>query len=107
MKKISRPSAAPLAAHQQDPNSSFSAQQAVTSSPLRGYSGATAVREIAFEDTQIPARYPQRLSLYLQAPDYEISIEDFESLALTRLESNQIVVCRGFRIHFISSAKGC
>jgi len=83
MMKISRPTVASQVppAHQ-DPNSSFSGQ--VASSPLRG-----SRREIAFEDTNIPTRYPHRLSLYLQAPDYEISIEDFESLALARLESNE------------------
>lgn len=34
----------------------------------------------------MPPQYPQRLSLYLQAPSYEITIEDFEELALARLE---------------------
>ena len=97
MKKISRPSVGglssttnfPTAISQQDANSSFSGYGHVASSPLRG--GAAAAREIAYEDTQIPTRYPQRLSLYLQAPDYEISIEDFESLALSRLESKRII----------------
>lgn len=93
MKKISRPSVAPLA---QDPNSSFNSGQ-VASSPLRaGY----PVREVAYEETQIPARYPQRLSLFLQAPDYEISIEDFESLALSRLESKRIALLESFLTRF-------
>lgn len=78
MKKISRPSAAV--------NSPVSGNlsSAAMSSPMRAASG----REISFEEATIPAQYPHKLSLYLQAPAYEITIEDFETLALSRLECN-------------------
>lgn len=76
MKKISRniPSSAPL-----------DSSQHLLSSPLRPVGNSAS---IAFEDATVPAQYPHRLSLYLQAPAYEISIEDFEELALARLERN-------------------
>ena len=78
MKKISRSTAAVAAA-----DSSFlSSTGGVASSPIRGGN-----REMSFEETTIPSQYPRRLSLYLSAPDYEISIDDFEELALSRLES--------------------
>ncbi len=78
MKKISRPSAPSNTAA----DSSFN--PAITSSPLRGGSA----KEISFEESTVPLQYPHRLSLYLQSPAYEISIEDFEELALARLERN-------------------
>ena len=81
MKKISRPTATSAVLNPYD-----SASQ-LLSSPLRNSSGSAA-REISFEDATVPAQYPHRLSLYLQAPAYEITIEDFEELALARLERN-------------------
>ena len=75
MKKISRPSGP----------KPFESSSQLLSSPLRNASGS-AVREISFEDATVPSQYPHRLSLYLQAPAYEITIEDFEELALARLE---------------------
>ena len=75
MKKISRPSTSTLAAE----SSNFNV---LTSSPLRG----GGVKEVSFEESTVPLQYPHRLSLYLQAPAYEITIEDFEELALARLE---------------------
>lgn len=77
MKKISRSSAPTVPA-----DSSFNA---VTSSPLR------ATREISFEESTVPVQYPHRLSLYLQPPAYEITIEDFEELALARLERKKLL----------------
>jgi hypothetical protein len=75
MKKISRSSPA---IH----NSSTLTGQ-LPSSPLRTASGS---KEISYEQAVVPPQYPHRLSLYLQAPSYEITIEDFEELALARLE---------------------
>lgn len=78
MKKISRPAVSSISTpHESSSN--------LLSSPLRNASGSAA-REISFEDATVPAQYPHRLSLYLQAPAYEITIEDFEELALARLE---------------------
>lgn len=84
MKKISRN----IPTSQQDPNSSFSGN--VVSSPLRGYSSGAATMQVSYESTSVPEQYPHRFSLYLQAPDYEIGIEDFESLALNRLERKSL-----------------
>ena len=86
MKKISRPSTSTF---------NFESSSALFSSPLRNSSGS-AGREISFEDATVPAQYPHRLSLYLQAPAYEITIEDFEELALARLERN-------LHLNFLSS----
>lgn len=80
MKKISRPAASAV-------SNSYDNSSQLLSSPLRNASGSAA-REISFEDATVPAQYPHRLSLYLQAPTYEITIEDFEELALARLERN-------------------
>lgn len=74
MKKISRSG---VSVNGTAHDSSFNV---LTSSPLR------PTKEISFEDSSVPPQYPHRLSLYLQAPAYEISIEDFEELALARLE---------------------
>lgn len=63
----------------------------IESSPLRRRDGL-ADKMIEVESNDIPAKYPQRLSLYLQAPDYEISIEEFESFALSRLESKLLIL---------------
>jgi hypothetical protein len=79
MKKISR--SAPISA-----DSSFISTG--TSSPLRGNH-----REISFEATTPPPQYPRRLSLYKKSPDYEMSIDDFEELALARLEGKLIHCC--------------
>jgi DNA primase large subunit len=63
---------------------------AFMSSPARG--------EIFYEDTAtIPVQYPHRLSLYTQPPAYEITVEDFESLALARLELLRAVETAGIR----------
>ena len=82
MKKISRV-AASLDSHSMI---SSPQQNYLASSPLRNNS--LSVKEISYEETTVPVHYPHRLSLYLQAPNYEISIEDFETLALARLERN-------------------
>ena len=82
MKKISRPSAATA-------SNPYDSSSQLLSSPLRNSASGSAAREISFEDATVPAQYPHRLSLYLQPPAYEITIEDFEELALARLERNQ------------------
>lgn len=85
MKKISRST----------PTVAESSGQNFLSSPLRN----APVREISFEEATIPSQYPHRLSLYQQAPSYEITIEDFEELALARLERNTIK--RSFFVYFL------
>lgn len=78
MKKISRPSgfAANLSDH----------SVTIPSSPII----SRFTKDISYEESSIPSQYPHRLSLYLKAPAYEITIEDFEELALARLERKQI-----------------
>jgi len=86
MKKISRPSlpivsgnTALASTPRTAANTSFSVSATnAFSSPVRG--------EIYYEEATIPAQYPFRLSLYTRSPTYEIAIEDFEELALARLE---------------------
>lgn len=75
MKKISRPSVA------------LEASSTLLSSPISNHA-ARFNKDINYEDSSIPCQYPHKLSLYLQAPAYEITIEDFEELALARLERN-------------------
>ncbi len=81
MKKISRPQPSAPVNSPIRSSSSFESSQ-LTSSPLV----SSQRKEIFYEEASIPAQYPHRLSLYLRKPDYEISIEDFEELALARLE---------------------
>ena len=74
MKKISRPSV------------TLETSSTLLSSPISSH--ARFNKDISYEDSSIPSQYPHKLSLYLQAPAYEITIEDFEELALARLECN-------------------
>lgn len=86
MKKISRPQPAlPSSPVVRGSLASSTGSMAAVSSPIR--------HEVYYEDAAaaVPAQYPGRMSLYLRNPDYEITIEDFEELALARLERNYIL----------------
>lgn len=84
MKKISRP-AQPL-------NPTSSPARSGTTSSMMAASSPLARNEVFYEEATVPAQYPHRLSLYLNNPGYEITIEDFEQLALARLECKLTVI---------------
>jgi hypothetical protein len=42
------------------------------------------------DSNNVPIQYPNRCTLYLDPPDYEIDIEEFENLAISRLECKNL-----------------
>ena len=88
MKKISRP--APATGNTNQNNYGYQASPSRTANSSFSMDvdspRPAAASRVYYESTAVPAQYPHKLSLYTQIPGYEISIEEFEELALARLE---------------------